>query len=331
MTQRMPTPVCLLLLMIVVLLQPVPGVAAQNNRSAEMLRAIPVPNLASDLWRAVRQRDGLILPARSQQQGPESTIIINPYGEQFRQLRVNKIIPRLLYVLPVVMVLILLFFLIRGRLRLQDGFSGDKIPRFKTYERLLHWLMAISFLVLACTGIVLIFGRKILLPLIGKDAFNTIAQVSKFLHGYIGPAFVLFMVLVLLLWFRRNIYRHGDFNWLLKGGGFFGKVHVQAGFFNMGEKTWYWILFFVGLTVSVTGLLLDFPNLVTLGREPISLALMIHGVAATILFAISLGHIYLATVGVAGTFDSMKTGYVDRAWAREHHGGWVDELDSKEE
>lgn len=180
MTQRMPTPVCLLLLMIVVLLQPVPGVAAQNNRSAEMLRAIPVPNLASDLWRAVRQRDGLILPARSQQQGPESTIIINPYGEQFRQLRVNKIIPRLLYVLPVVMVLILLFFLIRGRLRLQDGFSGDKIPRFKTYERLLHWLMAISFLVLACTGIVLIFGRKILRAITEIGEINNLEYSKDF-------------------------------------------------------------------------------------------------------------------------------------------------------
>jgi len=330
MTKRALASGFLSLLITAALLQSVPGMAAQSNRSAEMRRAIPVPNPASDLWRAVRQRDGLTLPARSQQQGLESVIFINPYGERFRQLRVNKIIPRLLYVLPAVMALILLFFLIRGRFRLQDGFSGEKIQRFKTHERILHWLVAISFLLLAVTGTLLMFGRGIFLPLIGKDGFRTIAQVSKFLHGYIGPAFVLFMVLILLLWFRRNVYRRGDLGWLLKGGGFFGKVHVQAGFFNMGEKTWYWILFFIGLTVSATGLVLDFPNLLVLGREPLSLALMIHGVAAIILFAISLGHIYLATVGVSGTFDAMKTGYVDRSWAREHHGGWVEELDTKE-
>ncbi len=330
MQKRALIPVCLLLLMAVFMLQSTAVLAAQNNRSPEMRRAIPLPNPASDLWRAVRQRDGLILPARSQQQGLESVIFINAYGEKFRQLRIKKIIPGLLYVLPVFIGLILLFFLLRGRLRLAEGFSGDKIQRFKTYERILHWLVALSFLIMAFTGIILIFGRKLLLPLTGGTVFSTIAQVSKSLHDYIGPVFVLFLVILLLLWMRRNIYRSGDLGWLLKGGGFFSRVPVQAGFFNMGEKTWYWILFFAGLTVSVTGLVLDFPTLLALGREPLSQALMIHGIASIILFGISLGHIYLGTIGVSGTFDGMKTGYVDSNWAREHHAGWVEELDSKE-
>ena len=49
---------------------------------------------------------------------------------------------------------------------------------------------------------------------------------------------------------------------------------------------------------------------------------LIHAVAAILLMALSLGHIYLGTIGMEGAYQSMRTGYVDETWAKERHELW---------
>jgi hypothetical protein len=77
--------------------------------------------------------------------------------------------------------------------------------------------------------------------------------------------------------------------------------------------------------VSVTGVILDFPNW-NQGRELMQQANVVHGVAAIIFVGISFGHTYLGTIGLPGAYGAMHDGYVDETWAKEHHGIWYEEV-----
>ncbi len=54
-------------------------------------------------------------------------------------------------------------------------------------------------------------------------------------------------------------------------------------------------------------------------------------VSALILISVSFGHIYLGTIGVEGTLESMTTGYVDATWAKAHHDHWYEEMSAASE
>jgi len=121
---------------------------------------------------------------------------------------------------------------------------------------------------------------------------------------------------------KKNIYAKGDLTWLLKGGGMIGKSHVTGGFFNMGEKSWYWLVILIGLAISVSGLVLLFP-MFGQGRVIMELSQIVHVLGALTLIAVSFGHMYLGSVGTEGTNESMKSGYVDIKWAEAHHDRWA--------
>jgi formate dehydrogenase subunit gamma len=111
-----------------------------------------------------------------------------------------------------------------------------------------------------------------------------------------------------------------------KAGGLLTGEHVPSGRFNFGEKTWFWIgVTILGLTVAVSGLVLDFPNFGQV-RADMQLASLVHAVAAIAMLVLAFGHIYMGTIGVHGALDSMKTGYVDETWAREHHAEWFNDV-----
>jgi formate dehydrogenase subunit gamma len=61
-------------------------------------------------------------------------------------------------------------------------------------------------------------------------------------------------------------------------------------------------------------------------RGQMQVAHMIHAVATLLMLAMFLGHIYIGSVGMRGAYQSMRTGYVDEAWAKEHHEWWYDDV-----
>jgi formate dehydrogenase subunit gamma len=97
----------------------------------------------------------------------------------------------------------------------------------------------------------------------------------------------------------------------------------------MGEKTWYWIVILVGLVISVSGLILVSPSLGQ-GRVILELSHVIHVIAAIVLIAISIGHMYMGSVGTEGTAEGMVTGYVDINWVEAHHDRWAKECHEKD-
>jgi formate dehydrogenase subunit gamma len=213
-------------------------------------------------------------------------------------------------------------YLIIGRLRITAGRSGQKIVRFKAFERFSHWLTAVSFVILGLTGLNITFGKILLLPVIGPDAFSSISQVAKYAHNFTSFSFVAGLVLIIVIFFKDNIPEKVDLEWLKQGGGFIKNKHAPAGRFNPGEKAVYWLSLAAGLVVSVSGFVLLFPFFGT-DIADMQIAQGAHAIVAVLFVALILGHIYIGTLGMEGAFEAMGTGEVDLNWAKEHHDVWL--------
>lgn len=258
--------------------------------------------------------------------GRETNILIQGAGHEWRKLRNGPITFFGGIILLIPLGVLVLFYLAKGPIKTHDKLTGRMIERFTSVERVAHWTMGLSFVVLALTGIVILFGKHIILPIVGHEAFASLTVLGKNLHNFVGPLFIFAVVIFITLYIRDNFFQSHDSVWFGKAGGLLSGEHVPAGRFNAGEKTLFWLLV-VGLCsiLSVTGLILNFPNW-NQGREAMQLANLIHGGSAILAMAMACFHIYLGTVGMQGAFDAMKTGYVDETWAREHHQIWHDEI-----
>ena len=87
--------------------------------------------------------------------------------------------------------LLVVFYLIRGMVRIETGRSGRVMVRFSVFERLVHWMTATCFIVLAISGLNITFGRPLLLPLLGPDAFTAWSQWGKYAHNYLSFPFTI--------------------------------------------------------------------------------------------------------------------------------------------
>ncbi len=138
-------------------------------------------------------------------------------------------------------------YLVIGRLRIESGRSGLKILRFKAIERFSHWLTAVSFVILALTGLNITFGKKLLLPVIGPETFSTVSQAAKYIHNFVSFAFVVGLVLIAVIFIKDNLFNRVDLEWLKRGGGFIKSKHAPAERFNFGEKLVFWLSLAAGL------------------------------------------------------------------------------------
>jgi formate dehydrogenase subunit gamma len=222
------------------------------------------------------------------------------------------------------LLLLIVFYSVRGMIKLTRGRSGRTITRFNGFERFTHWLTASTFIVLALSGINITFGKSLLLPLVGPEAFGTFSQWAKYAHNYLSFPFAIGLVFIFLIWLRDNIPSSLDVQWIKRGGGIVGNDHPPARRFNAGQKIVYWIVVLGGAAVAISGYLLMFPFYGTT-IEGMQLAAIIHGVVGVLLIAAMLAHIYIGTIGMEGAFEAMGTGEVDLHWAEEHHSLWVEE------
>jgi formate dehydrogenase subunit gamma len=230
---------------------------------------------------------------------------------------------------------LLVFLLVRGRVRIESGFSGRTVERFGGVERFGHWLTATSFIVLGLTGLNVTFGREYLLPVLGPETFTFISQWAKYLHNYMSFAFVLGLVIIFFAWVVYNLPSPRDFTWVAEGGGIFGNKHPPAARFNAGQKLVFWVTVLGGLALAITGYMLMFPfytlpssTLTDLNTSigAIQTAQIIHGIVGLIMIAIILAHIYIGTIGMQGAFSSMGSGQVDVNWAKQHHSVWAEKV-----
>ncbi|HVY56553.1 MAG TPA: formate dehydrogenase subunit gamma [Xanthobacteraceae bacterium] len=221
------------------------------------------------------------------------------------------------------LLLLVVFYLWRGMVRIQAGRSGRTIVRFNAFERFIHWMTATCFVILAITGLNITFGRPLFVSAFGSEAFSAWAQWAKYAHNYLSFPFTIGVVVIFLMWIGGNIPNKVDIEWLKRGGGIIGHEHAPAYRFNAGQKGIYWIVVVGGTLMAITGYVLMFPFYGT-NVSNMQWAQMVHGVVAMLFIAAMLGHIYIGTIGMEGAFEAMGSGTVDLNWAKEHHDLWVE-------
>jgi formate dehydrogenase subunit gamma len=227
-----------------------------------------------------------------------------------------------------VFALLVAFYLIRGMVRLEAGRSGRVLVRFSTFERLVHWMTASCFVILAISGLNITFGKPLLLPLMSPEAFTTWSLWAKYAHNYLSFPFTLGVVLIFLMWIAWNFPTRADVVWLREGGGIVGHKHPPADRFNAGQKMIYWIVVLGGGAVAASGYFLMFPFYGT-NIANMQLAEIVHGVISVLFVAAMLAHIYIGTIGMEGAFEAMWDGTVDANWAKEHHSLWAEKEAAK--
>ena len=328
-----------------------PGSAASISSQLGTLGGVSDP----ELWRALRYGSADITVSSG---GKEATVLMQDGGMRWLEWRKGPLATYGGYLLLGTLAFLALFYLLRGRIRIDGQKTGQTITRFKAIERFGHWLLAGSFILLAITGLLTLFGRFALIPLIGKDAFAPIALGSKWIHNNVSWAFMIGLAMVFVMWVAHNIPNRTDLKWIAVGGGLFKKgVHPPAKKFNFGQKLIFWGVIVLGASISISGISLLFPfefpmfaatfemlnatglpQLIGLGTLPTALApheemqyaQLWHSIVAFLMMAMILAHIYIGSVGMEGAYDAMGTGEVELQWAKEHHGLWVEDVEEAE-
>ncbi|MBX3607056.1 MAG: formate dehydrogenase subunit gamma [Piscinibacter sp.] len=345
----------LVLLMLLLLLALLPAARAQQAAAPQLppadfvAPALPKPEESNaergktqpgnnaPFWRAVRESGNsegfTTLP------GVEKGVLIQPFvqypgsrlttaGEAWREVRNRWILPYGGALLLIVVGAIALFYWRKGVLGGHVPDTGRRVERFTPFERSAHWANAIAFVILGVSGVVMAFGKFFLLPVIGGTLFGWLTYALKTAHNFAGPVFAVSLIVVFLTFVRDNLPRKGDMQWLARFGGLLGEREVPSHRFNAAEKLLFWGgVFVLGAIVVASGLVLDklIPGL-EYTRGDMQLAHIVHALATILMLTAFIGHIYIGTIGMKGAYGAMRTGYVDEAWAQEHHEWWYDDI-----
>lgn len=220
-----------------------------------------------------------------------------------------------------------LFLFARGRIAIAEGRTDETVPRFDALERANHWMTASSFLLMALTGLVILYGKPLLLGLIGEPALGRLAWWSAWLHIGAAVPFVIGVAVMVLLWLRENLITRLDVEWLRRFGGFLhdDPDKPSARRFNAGQKLVFWGVVTGGVAALSTGIMLMLPFSL-LGYDGMQWAQLLHAGVGVAMIALIVGHIYIGTVGMEGAIDAMWSGRVDSNWAREHHDLWYEDI-----
>jgi formate dehydrogenase subunit gamma len=309
----------------------------QEEIEAQRQQALTQPGNNAPVWRNVQSG----VPNSTTVQGRETEVLIQPparfpgqenistAGEAWRLFRNGPVTFYGGGLVVLTLIAILAFYFWKGPVKVHASPTGRLIHRFNVVERAVHWSTAVSFCVLGLTGLIMFFGKHVLLPLLGYTLFAWLATAAKAFHNFIAPLFIVSVLAMVVLFIKDNFPRLYDLRWFARAWAVMARgEHVPTGRFNAGEKGWFWFgVVGLSIVVSWSGLVLLFPNF-DQTRAVMQDAWVVHATAALVYIAISLGHIYLGTIGLEGSYQAMRSGYVDEAWAKEHHEYWYDKVKS---
>ncbi|OGA60652.1 MAG: formate dehydrogenase subunit gamma [Betaproteobacteria bacterium RIFCSPLOWO2_12_FULL_67_28] len=313
-----------------------PAPAVQSSATEQQQRRIDQPGNNAPVWRDVHSGK----PNYTSIPGREAGVLIQPQarfpgqdatstaGEAWRKFRNGPVTVYGGWLVVIVLVVLAAIYFGLGPVRLKEKPTGRLLQRFSAVERWAHWSTAISFCLMAATGLVILFGKHVLLPIIGYTLFAWLTTLSKYLHNFVGPLFFISLLCMIVIYARDNLPAKGDGTWLANGWKILVGIHLPSGRFNAGEKVYFWAGVVVLCLISaVTGFVMLFPNFEQL-RTTMQQMNIIHVVAAVPMIAMALGHIYVGTIGIEGSYGNMRDGVTDESWAKEHHELWYNEVKS---
>ena len=304
--QAAPTPVAPI--------QAAPPVTARGTTSADEL----------ELQRILQ---GGVIDGKVSIPNQSAGVLVQPDGRDWRQFRNEWLFWIGAAAVLGMIGLLAFFYMVSGQKKIEAGRSGRTILRFTTIERVNHWMVAVSFVLLGLSGLNITYGATVLRPIIGAEAFTALTYWGQAVHQYLSFPFVLGVLGMMALWLRDNLPSKVDVAWI-KAGGPVAKGHPPAGKFNAAQKALYFFTMGGGVLLAISGYLLMFPMTVT-GIIGMQWAHIVHGLLAMAMIAAILGHIYIGSIGMEGALEAMSTGRVDYNWAKEHHSLWLEEEAAK--
>ena len=299
------------------------GAPEPSNVQEQQKRQATQPGNNAPVWRDVRSGQENYTSIK----GRETGVLIQSGGETWRQLRNGPVTFYGGLLVVLVAAAILGFYAVFGSVKVHGKPSGRLIQRFTRLDQVVHWSVAISFCILGLGGLIMLFGKHVLLPVIGYTLFAWLTALSKNLHNFVAPLFIVSVAAMIVLYARHNLPKAYDIKFLLNAFAVMAKgKHVPSGKFNGGEKIWFWGgVVVLSIVVTWSGLILLFPNF-DQTRATMQDAWIWHAIAALLYISISFGHMYLGTIGLEGAYQAMRTGVVDETWAKEHHEYWYEEM-----
>ncbi len=200
--------------------------------------------------------------------------------------------------------------------------ATELVQRTKAWERVNHWVLALSFIALALTGLGFLYHK-----LAWLNTFFGGQHLAKDIHRWVGVVFTLSVFLTLWSYLGESLrWTAEDSKWLASLGGYLSKAAEEPpqGRLNAGQKLYYLIVVLLGgIAIGLSGFLLWLGS-----TEPglLRFAHLLHNIAFVMyIIAVPL-HIYLGTAANPGTFRAMTRGTVTRAWAKKHHAKWARQL-----
>jgi formate dehydrogenase subunit gamma len=203
-----------------------------------------------------------------------------------------------------------------GTTRIRRG----ELLRHPVYTRFLHWSVAIFFILSLLTGFAIYspWLFRWITPLFGGGA------LTRALHPWFGLLFDIFFLLQFINWVTPMRWTRADRRWLGRLRQYATNKdrleHEDVGFFNGGQKLYFWTIVLSAILFLITGVLLWFDDLVA--RWLVAVSYVIHDLAALLMLAGFIIHIYEGTAHQPGTFRSMIDGTVTEKWAWTHHPAW---------
>lgn len=220
------------------------------------------------------------------------------YGQLFSNLQEFLFVRLFLLILTIIPCVFLLHYIVIGPKKFDH--TGKQVLFFSRLARIIHWIAAISFSLLVITGLMVIFGK-----LFGG---GILIRSARSVHILSALIFTTTAIPMFLIWFKEMLPAPYDIKWFFIMGGYLSKekMPIPAGKFNAGQKMWYWLATVGGFVMAYSGYVLWSFQGVT---DSISLMAIIHNFLGAMLTALFFTHLYMSLFAIAGSLQSMITGY----------------------
>lgn len=207
--------------------------------------------------------------------------------------------------------------------------GGKKIYVFSIFNRFIHQVAALSFIVLVPTGFMIVFG----------DFFGggALIRLAKDLHALATVPFALVVIPMFLMWLKDAFFNFDDVKWMMIVGGYLSKQKkpIPAGKFNAGQKMWYWIATLGGMVMILTGATMYFMDFDIVWLRDMTgltqidllrLAAIVHNITGFAVVALFITHVYMAVFAIKGAIHSIINGHMEEEEVKILHSSYYKKL-----
>jgi len=197
------------------------------------------------------------------------------------------------------------------------------VRRYSLFERIIHWVVAVTFVYLMLSGLALFW-----------PPFFWLAQVLggptlvRMMHPIVGIAFIVALLVMLAMWAKDMVLDRLDIEWLKAAPKYATGQEEgvpESGRFNAGQKLLFYLQIIAGVLLLLSGVVLWFPMQFSAGLRQVSF--IVHDLFAIIAIGALILHVYMGLFYIRGSLQGMVEGVVSRAWARAHHGRWYRQVE----